>query len=62
MALDFEHLSFFLHSVEGITHDSNQHIKESDLREESRDDEDSVANAQIYIALKSFHVEFAERQ
>ena len=62
MALDFEHCSFFLHSVVGISHDRNEHIEESDLGEESRDDEDPVADGGIVIVFKTIHVEFAEDQ
>ena len=45
MALNFEHLSFFTDSVEGISHYCNHHVEESDLGEEGRDDEDPVADA-----------------
>ena len=62
MALDFEHISFFLHSVVGVSHNCDQHVEEGDLGEEGRGYEDSVADDCIEISFESIHVEFAEHQ
>ena len=50
------------HTSESITHDCNEHVKEGDLGEEGRQDEEEVTEDHLRMIIVPFHLEFTERQ
>ena len=50
------------HSIESVSHDSDQHVQESDLGDDSRRNEEHVAKRGIYVILEAIHVEFSEHE
>ena len=48
--------------VERVRHDGNEHVENRDLRNESRKDEDCVAQTRIRMIVKSIDVELTENE
>ena len=50
------------HSIKGVPHDGDQHVKESDLRDEGGTQEDHVAHSIIDMVLEALRVELTKHQ
>lgn len=50
------------HSFECVSHYGDQHVKESDLRDECAKDEDDIAIDNIRMVIESIPIEFSEHQ
>ena len=50
------------HTSESVTHDRNEHVKEGDLSEERRQDEEKVTEDHLRMIIVPFHLELTKRE